>query len=85
MGTWVQNTKMKCPICKHGETQPGQASVTLSKPGGATIVFKDVPAQVCNNCGEEYVDEAVTSELLRQAAEAANAGVQVEVRSYLAA
>ena len=76
---------MNCPICKHGQTLPGKTSITLSDPVGVTIVFKNVPALVCDNCGEEYVDEATTGELLRQAKAAAAAGIQVEVRSYAAA
>lgn len=76
---------MNCPICKHGQTLPDKTSVTLSDPAGVTIVFKNVPALVCDNCGEEFVDEATTGELLRQAKAAAAAGVQVEVRSYAAA
>jgi hypothetical protein len=28
-----------------------------------TLVVKDVPAQVCDNCGEEYVDADVTARL----------------------
>ena len=76
---------MNCPICKHGQTLPGKASVTLSDPAGVTIVFKNVSALVCDNCGEEYVDEATTGQLLSQAKAASAAGIQVEVRSYAAA
>ena len=47
---------MKCVICKKGETRVGKATVTLDKDG-TTLVFKGVPARVCTNCGEEYVDE----------------------------
>ncbi len=47
---------MQCVICKHGETQPGHATVTLER-GDLTFVVKHVPARVCDNCGEEYVDE----------------------------
>jgi hypothetical protein len=50
-----------------------------------TLVFKGVPAQVCENCGEEYVDEDTTARLLQVAEEAARAGVQVDVREYVAA
>lgn len=75
---------MKCPICKHGETAPGKVSVTLSQPEGVTIVFKDVPADVCDNCGEEFVSEAVTASMMEQASAAAEAGVQVDVRSFAA-
>jgi YgiT-type zinc finger domain-containing protein len=74
---------MRCVICKQGETRPGLATVTLERDG-LTIVFKRVPAQVCANCGEEYVDEEAAARLLRTAEEMARAGTQVEVRQYLA-
>ena len=75
---------MRCLICRHGETAAGSTTVTLER-GGTTLVFKAVPAAVCENCGEAYVDEATTAELLRQAEAAAAASVEVEVRSYVAA
>lgn len=75
---------MKCVICKHGETRPGQATVTLER-NGTTLVIKGVPANVCTNCGEEYVDERTTARLLKTADEAARSGVQVDVREYAAA
>lgn len=75
---------MKCVICQQGETAPGRVTVTLER-GGATLVFKDVPAQVCENCGEAYLDEAVSRRLLESATAAVRAGVQVEVRSFEAA
>lgn len=72
---------MKCVICKHGETRPGAATLTLSRDG-TTLVIKGVPASVCANCGEEYVDEATTARLLRTAEEAVRAGVKVDIREY---
>lgn len=75
---------MKCLICKHGETRPGKATVTLER-NGMMLVVKNVPALVCGNCGEEYVDEATTARLLKEAEEAARAGVQVDVREYITA
>ncbi|MGH2702333.1 MAG: type II toxin-antitoxin system MqsA family antitoxin [Actinomycetota bacterium] len=74
---------MRCVICKQGETVPGTATVTLNREG-TTIVVKGVPARVCENCGEEYVDERVTESLLRFAEEAAERGVEVDVRQYVA-
>ena len=73
---------MKCVICKHGETRPGTTTVTLERDR-MTLVFKRVPAQVCQNCGEAYLDEATSSRLLATAEEAAGAGVQVDVRDYV--
>jgi len=75
---------MKCVICKQGETRPGKATVTLER-NGTTLVIKGVPANVCANCGEEYVDEEITARLLDTAEEAAKKGVQVDVREYVAA
>lgn len=75
---------MICVICKHGETKMGHATVTLERDQ-LTLVLKDVPAEVCQTCGEEYVSEETTAALLRQAEHAAGAGVLVEVRSYAAA
>lgn len=75
---------MKCVICKHGETQPGKTTVTLEREG-MTLVFKGVPADVCTNCGEAYVGEEVSSQLLTVAEEAARSGVQVDLREYVAA
>ena len=75
---------MRCPICKHGQTNVAEVTVTLDRKGAA-IVFRNVPAQVCDTCGERYVDEKTTTRLLAEANKAADAGVQVEVRAYAAA
>ena len=75
---------MRCVICKLGEIRPGTATVMLER-NGMTLVVKSVPARVCENCGEEYVDEDVTARLLREAEDAARSGVQVDIREYVAA
>ncbi len=75
---------MKCVICKQGETRPGSVTVTLEREE-TTLVFKNVPAQVCENCGEAYVDEATTEQLLTAAETAVKDGVQVEIREFVAA
>jgi YgiT-type zinc finger domain-containing protein len=75
---------MKCVICKQADVQKGWATVTLDKDS-LTLVFKRVPARVCPNCGEEYVDEAIAAELLQNAEALARAGAQVDVREYVAA
>lgn len=75
---------MQCPICKHGRTAPAVSTVTLERHG-ATLVFRNVPAEVCDTCGEQYVDEKTTGQLLAQANAAARAGVQVEILAYAVA
>ena len=72
---------MKCAICKLGELQAGKVTVTLERKG-AILVFKSVPAQICLNCGEEFVDEAVSARLLARADALAKEGAQVDVREF---
>ena len=46
---------MICLICKNGEMEPGVTTSTLERD--STIIFvTKVPASVCNNCGEAYID-----------------------------
>ena len=71
---------MQCLICRHGETHLGVVTMTLER-SGAALIFKQVEAEVCENCGEAYLDEATTRALLQAADEAARQGVQVEVRN----
>ena len=76
--------RMKCMICKHGKTLPGTTTVTLER-GATTLIFKGVPAQICQNCGEAYLDEETSRQLLAIAERAVEGGVQVEIREYSAA
>jgi YgiT-type zinc finger domain-containing protein len=86
LGTRFQEKEkpLKCPVCKQGETREGTATVTLERDD-VILVFKKVPAEVCEVCGEEYIDEQTTARLLAAAEEAVRAGVQVDIREYVAA
>ena len=72
---------MTCVVCKVGETRAGKTTVTLERKG-VTLLFKGVPAEVCSNCGEAYVDQGTTQTLLREAEEAAQSGVQVHITEF---
>ena len=71
-------------VCKQGGTREGTAAVTL-EPDGMILEFKKGPADVCEVCGEEYVDEHTTARLLAVAEENVRSGVQVDIREYVAA
>jgi YgiT-type zinc finger domain-containing protein len=75
---------MKCPICKHGDMINGTDSITLER-NTATLVFKNVPAQICNNCGEEYFTDNITQSIMTQTESAIAQGVPIDVRQYIAA
>jgi YgiT-type zinc finger domain-containing protein len=74
---------MDCVICKHGKTADGLVTVTLNR-GNSVIVVKEVPAQVCSNCGEYYLSEEVSRKLLAKANAAVSSGVEVEILRYAA-
>jgi len=50
---------MKCPICKMGETENGKTSVSFEQDN-SIIFFKEVPAMICNNCGESYFSSEIS-------------------------
>jgi YgiT-type zinc finger domain-containing protein len=74
---------MKCLFCKQGETQPGRVTVVLER-GEAIVIFREVPAEVCENCGEYYLSDAVTGELLERAERAIENGAEVEILRFAA-
>lgn len=75
---------MKCLACKNGTLKPGRTTVTVERDG-TTIVVHNVPANVCQTCGEDYLDADVASSLETVLEEAARSGVRFEVREFKAA
>ena len=72
---------MDCLVCRRAETRPNTTSITLER-GTVSLVFTEVPAQVCPNCGESYVDEPVAAGLLQSAEEMVEAGVFTGTQRY---
>jgi len=72
---------MKCVICKHGQTVAGTSTVTFER-GDSTVVFKKVPSQICENCGEAYIDGEISTELIAEADRIIRNGAEVDVRNY---
>ena len=68
---------MNCVVCKQGETRPGQVTVTLQR-GDTTVILKQVPAEVCENCGEYYLS------VMNRAEAAVKSGAEVEILRFAA-
>jgi YgiT-type zinc finger domain-containing protein len=76
---------MKCSLCKTGETHPGKTTVTLERDGSViVIVIRDVPAEICEDCGEDYLDEVATRRVYMAAEQACSRHVEVEIQRYAA-
>lgn len=74
---------MQCAICRNGNTIEGFVTVVLERDQ-TTLVFKNVPAKICENCGEEYLSEETNRVLLDRAQEAADRGVDLELLRFAA-
>lgn len=57
---------MICLICRQEETIRSLTSILLER-GEVRIVIDHVPAYLCPNCGEAYVDQDVAIRLLQGA------------------
>ena len=72
---------MECVICKNGNTEHGIVTFTLER-NGVIIVFKNVPALVCKNCGDFYLTEETTTLLLERAEKTLEKGVEFEIINF---
>ncbi len=69
---------MNCSLCHNGVTEKGVVTVTLEK-NSTIILIKNVPAEVCTNCGHYYLSEEMTKEVLKKGKEAMSKGAELEV------
>ncbi len=74
---------MICPICKHGNTIKGFATMTFERDK-TTVVFKRVPAEICDNCNEAYISEDISKKLIEQVDQEVKKGIEIEVLRYVA-
>ena len=74
---------MNCVICRNGTTHHGFVTVTLQR-GETTVILKQVPADVCDNCGEYYLSSEVTAQVLEKAESAVRSGAEVEIMRFAA-
>ena len=70
----------RCPICG-GEKKPGRTMYSVDL-GEGVVVVRSVPAQICVQCGEEWIDSQtaiVLEEIVEQARKRRH---QVEVLTF---
>ena len=70
----------KCPLCG-GRIAPDKTTFTADLDKGVIIV-RDVPAQICGQCGEEWFTTEVSLRLDELAADMRAKGSEVEILSF---
>lgn len=71
----------KCYFCEIGEVKPGTATMPMYRDT-TVVVVKNVPVNVCANCGEEYISHEIGVQLDAIFDDAENSGIEVLVRKY---
>jgi YgiT-type zinc finger domain-containing protein len=69
-----------CPLCKSSVVQ-GASTFTVDL-GTGVVVVRDVPAQVCSQCGEEWLDDSTAAKLENIVESARKKHVTVEVARW---
>lgn len=69
-----------CPLCA-GSKEPGTTTFTADL-GSGVVVVRRVRAQVCAQCGEEWLDDAVAHDLERMVNEARFRPREIVVSTY---
>ena len=59
-----------CPVCRGGTRRQGTTTFTVEL-GFGVVVVRDVPAQVCNLCGADWIEDT-TAEALERIVEQAH-------------
>ena len=72
---------MNCIICRQSELIDGFTSIPFERDE-FRLLIKNVPAQVCPNCGEAIVDEDVAMQLIGKAEDAYAEGLIEDIRDY---
>ena len=72
-----------CTICKNGVLKRGTSTVTLER-GETLVIFKKVPADVCDNRGAYFLDVKTSEDLFKRATDALNKGTELEIMKLTA-
>ena len=83
LSAYPMSDDRRCFLCKNDALNPGVTDTSLTR-GDVVMVVKDVPAQVCTNCKEPYLERAVYEQLKAEFKAAEMAGVEFVARRYAA-
>ena len=70
----------QCPLC--GGRITGGITTFTANLGTAVMIVRDVPAQICNQCEEEWFETEVSRRLDELAADMRERGAEVEILKF---
>jgi YgiT-type zinc finger domain-containing protein len=72
---------MNCPLCK-SKMLEGTTVLTFKMESSQILVIKDVPALICDQCGEEFVNLQTSKNVEKQVNKAVADGISMGFLSY---
>jgi YgiT-type zinc finger domain-containing protein len=69
---------MQCTNCREGDTSPGLVTLTFDR-NSTTVIYRDVPAEICPRCGERYVPPEITAAAMAHVDAALVRGTELEI------
>ena len=67
---------MTCVICKNKKVKRGTTVLPIER-GETILLVTDIPARICANCGEPYIDERIAGQVEALANEELNGRVSL--------
>lgn len=71
---------MNCPLCR-GKLERGTITFPVMLDG-VLLIIKNVPADVCNQCGEEFIPNTVAKIIEKTVEGARSSKAEIEIISY---
>jgi YgiT-type zinc finger domain-containing protein len=75
----MKNIPTKCPICA-GKIEAGKTTFTVDLTTGVVVV-RNVPAFVCNQCGEDWIEDKISMKIEKIATRARKENAHLEMIS----
>ena len=72
---------MNCTTCKD-QMVHGKTTLTFDKGPHETIVIKEIPAMICNQCGDAYIDMDTSKRVEELVLKAENDGIKMGFLAY---
>ncbi len=70
-----------CPVCHVGTKKPGTTTFTVDL-GFGVVVVREVPAQVCDLCGTDWIEDPVAEKLEQIVEQARKKHPVIEVSNW---
>ncbi|HMP15261.1 MAG TPA: YgiT-type zinc finger protein [Saprospiraceae bacterium] len=73
-------TNLQLSVPRHAKTNGVFRKMLLLESGKSIVIIKDVPAHICESCGERYLyfDADITRKVMQLAEEAVQKGAELQ-------